>query len=81
MVDYSMGDEEWNTRKGELDEWYEANPDHMDHKVNTDGILTIGELQPQLRKMHWSAIASYFAWLGEHSPVGPEVVIVSDDEC
>ena len=64
MVDYSMEDEKWNTRKGEIDEWYEANPDHIGIKVTTDGIFAIGEGQPQLRKKHWAAIGSMFAHLG-----------------
>ena len=70
MVDYSMDDEEWNARKGEIDEWYEANPDHIGIKVTTDGIFAIGEGQPQLRKKHWAAIGSMFAHLGKLSPVG-----------
>ena len=70
MVDYSMEDNKWNSRKTEIDEWYEANPDHIGIKVTTDGIFTIGDGQPQLRKKHWAAVGSMFAHLGKLSPVG-----------
>ena len=80
MVDYSMDDDEWNARKGEIEEWYDANPDHIGIKVRTDGLFAIGEGQPQLRKKHWAAIGSMFAHLGEDSPVDPESVILCDDD-
>ena len=70
MVDYSMDDDKWNGRKADIDEWYEANPDHIGIKVTTDGIFSIGDGQPQLRKKHWAAIGSMFAHLGKLSPVG-----------
>ena len=80
MVDYGMDDDEWNARKGEIEEWYETNPDHIGIKVTTDGIFAIGDGQPQLRRRHWRAIGSMFAHLGEDSPVDPESVILCDDD-
>ena len=81
MVDYGMDNEEWNGRKADIDEWFEANPEYEGIRLTTDGIFGIGDGQPQLRKKHWAAICSMFAHLGEHSPVDPECGIASEDEC
>ena len=69
MVDYSMDDNTWNTKKMVIDEWFDANPDMVGRKVITDGLFAIGDGQPDLRKKHWSSISGVFADLA-NSPIG-----------
>ena len=69
MADYSMDDDAWNGKKADIDEWFEANPQHSDRKAITDGLFSIGDIQVDFRKRHWSAIAGVFSDL-PNSPIG-----------
>jgi|TARA_R110001592_G_scaffold40119_13_gene131974 hypothetical protein len=69
MADYSMEDSNWNAKKADIDEWFEANPDHSSRKAITDGLFAIGDIQTDFRKRHWSAIAGVFSDL-PNSPIG-----------
>ncbi len=69
MADYSMEDDAWNAKKADIDEWFEANPDHSSRKAITDGLFAIGDIQTEFRKRHWSAIAGVFSDL-PNSPIG-----------
>jgi len=69
MADYSMEDDAWNAKKADIDEWFEANPEHSSRKAITDGLFSIGDAQVEYRKRHWSAIAGVFSDLS-NSPIG-----------
>lgn len=64
-----MEDDAWNAKKADIDEWFEANPNHSERKAITDGLFSIGDIQVEYRKRHWSAIAGVFSDL-PNSPIG-----------
>ena len=69
MADYSMDDDKWEDKKNEIGEWFDANPEHENRRVIVDGLFAIGDMQPDLRKRHWSSIAGVFADLA-NTPIG-----------
>ena len=69
MVDYSLDDNTWNAKKTLIDGWFEANQELVGLKVISDGLFTIGDIQSDLRKKHWTSISGIFAHL-PNSPIG-----------
>jgi len=64
MADNSMTDEKWNQLDENLDVWYEANPEHISRKPLTDGLIELGNNDPDNRKYHAQAISAVFKDLG-----------------
>ena len=64
MVDYSMPDEKWEALENNLDKFYMDNPEYDARKPLTDGLIDLGNNDPENRKHHYRAIAACFVDLG-----------------
>ena len=68
MVDYTIDEEKWTTKKDEVSAWFDANPDYASKRQLVEMLFTVGDEEPDMRKRHWASIASVFATV-PNSPI------------
>ena len=80
MVDYSIDDDKWNDKKKRVIDWFNDYPEHDNLLPIVEGLFSIGDGQPQLRKKHWAGVCSCFIHLPGVSPISSRQSLPLDIE-